>query len=275
MEIRCIALDLDRTTLDGDGYLPEENRRVLEEIMEKGVQVVAASGRALSTLPEAIRKMKGIRYAITSNGAAVYDLSTGKCLKQYKMTEDSVHQILDLTKEFPVTFEAFVDGEAYAPRAYVEDPIQFGADIRAVPYIRGTRKPVEDIGDFICAHGSVLDGMDVIISDPELKSRLWQMLDAEAEDVYITSSVPQLLEISYKDAGKHTGAAFLLEHLGLRQEELAAFGDGDNDAELLAFAGIGIAVENASPKCKEAADHITLSNEACGVAYGIRNILKL
>ena len=51
-----------------------------------------------------------------------------------------------------------------------------------------------------------------------------------------------------RDAGKHTGAAFLLDHLGLDREELAAFGDGDNDAELLAFAGIGIAVENASPE---------------------------
>ena len=67
----------------------------------------------------------------------------------------------------------------------------------------------------------------------------------------------------------------MLDHLGLDREELAAFGDGDNDAELLAFAGIGIAVENASLKCKDAADYITLSNEACGVAYGIRNILKL
>ena len=67
----------------------------------------------------------------------------------------------------------------------------------------------------------------------------------------------------------------MLDHLGLDREELGAFGDGDNDAELLAFAGIGIAVENASRKCKDAADYITLSNEDCGVAYGIRNILKL
>ena len=129
--------------------------------------------------------------------------------------------------------------------------------------------------EFIRAHESVLDGVDIITGDQELKTRLWQLLDAEAEDVYITSSVAQLLEISYKDAGKHTGAAFLLDHLGLDREELAAFGDGDNDVELLAFAGIGIAVENASRKCKDAADYITLSNEACGVAYGIRNILKL
>ena len=275
MEIRCIALDLDRTTLDGDGYLPEENRQALLEIMEKGVQVVVASGRALSTLPPAIREMQGIRYAITSNGAAVYELHTGKCLQQYKMTENSVRRIVDLTGKFPVTYEAFVDGEAYAPKAYVENPIQFGASVRAVPYIQGTRKPVGDILEFIRAHESVLDGVDIITGDQELKTRLWQLLDAEAEDVYITSSVAQLLEISYKDAGKHTVAAFLLDHLGLDREELAAFGDGDNDAELLAFAGIGIAVENASRKCKDAADYITLSNEACGVAYGIRNILKL
>ena len=174
-----------------------------------------------------------------------------------------------------IEYAQYVENYYGTPKAYVENPIQFGASVRAVPYIQGTRKPVGDILEFIRAHESVLDGVDIITGDQELKTRLWQLLDAEAEDVYITSSVAQLLEISYKDAGKHTGAAFLLDHLGLDREELAAFGDGDNDAELLAFAGIGIAVENASRKCKDAADYITLSNEACGVAYGIRNILKL
>lgn len=275
MGIKCIALDLDRTTLDGDGYLPEENRLALEEVMDKGVQVAVASGRALSTLPESIREMKRIRYAITSNGAAVYELHTGRCLKQYKMTKDSVLAILHMTGKLPVTYEAFVEGEAYAPEAYVENPVRFGASVRALPYIQGTRKPVKDIQGFIRAHASVLDGLDIITGDRELKGRLWKMLEAKAEDVYITSSVSQLLEISYKDAGKHTGAAFLLDYLGLQREELAAFGDGDNDAELLEFAGVGIAVENASEKCRKAADYITLSNEACGVAHGIRKILKL
>ena len=115
MEIRCIALDLDRTTLDGDGYLPEENRQALLEIMEKGVQVVVASGRALSTLPPAIREMQGIRYAITSNGAAVYELHTGKCLQQYKMTENSVRRIVDLTGKFPVTLLASSGNEICLP----------------------------------------------------------------------------------------------------------------------------------------------------------------
>ena len=59
MEIRCIALDLDRTTLDGDGYLPEENRKALEEVMEKGVQVVVASGRAFPRCRRRSGRWKG------------------------------------------------------------------------------------------------------------------------------------------------------------------------------------------------------------------------
>ena len=67
---------------------------------------------------------------------------------------------------------------------------------------------------------------------------------------------------------------FLLEYLGLNREGLAAFGDGDNDKELLAYARIGIAMENASPECKRAADWIAPSNDRDGVAWGIEKILR-
>ena len=67
-------------------------------------------------------------------------LHTGKCLKQYKMTENSVQRIMDLTEKFPVTYEAFVDGEAYAPKAYVENPIQFGASVKGCTVYPGDQK---------------------------------------------------------------------------------------------------------------------------------------
>ena len=91
-------------------------------------------------------------------------------------------------------------------------------------------------------------------------------LRENVRDVYITSSVRQLLEISHRDAGKESGAKFLLEYLGLTREELAAFGDGDNDSGLLKYAGIGFAVANASPECRDAADEIVASNDENGVA---------
>ena len=74
MKIKCIALDLDRTTLDSQGHLSEINRRAIESAVAAGLHVVVASGRALDSLPAGITEIRGIQYAITSNGAAVYDL---------------------------------------------------------------------------------------------------------------------------------------------------------------------------------------------------------
>lgn len=273
MKITCIALDLDRTTLDERGRLSGANRAAIEEAIENGVHVVVASGRALASLPEDILAIKGIRYAVTSNGAAVNDLHTGECLKQYKLTAASVRRIRELAGGSGAVFEAFLDGEAYADREYVKNPTAFGAAPAAVPYIQSTRIPVDDMEEFLKRHSGGLDCLDVVVGDPEKKERLWRLFQERVADIYITSSVEQLLEISYKDCGKHSGVRFLLERLGLSADGLAAFGDADNDAELLSYAGVGIAVANATEACRCAADYVTRSNEEDGVAYAIRKLL--
>lgn len=275
MGITCIALDLDQTTLNHKGRLSEKNRQAIEYAIQKGIHIVVASGRSLSSLPEEIRNIREIRYAITSNGAAIYDLHTEECLKQYKMTGSSIDAILRYTGGLDVAYEIFVDGKAFAQKVYVDDPVRFGATPRAIPYIQSTREPIEDIRSFIKENKCRIESIDVVVKSEEQKLRLWRTLEDNIKDVYITSSVPQLLEISYKESGKHSGVKFLLDYLGLARDELVAFGDGDNDAGLLRFAGVGIAVENASEKCKEAADMVTLSNEADGVAYGIEKLLGI
>lgn len=294
MQIKCIALDLDRTTLDSQGHLSEENRTAIESAVADGVHVVVASGRSLDSLPAEITDIKGIRYAITSNGAAVYDLSERKCLRQFKMTPASVEDILRHMEpervkdvygnaseipeaemsEIEISYEAFIDGKAFAESRYVADPVRFGAMPQAISYIQGTRAPVEDMRTFICEHKSELDCIDLVVKNEDMKRKLWKNLQESVRDVYITSSVRQLLEISHRDAGKESGAKFLLEYLGLTREELAAFGDGDNDSGLLKYAGIGFAVANASLECRDAADEIVASNDDNGVAQGINKILR-
>lgn len=273
MKTTCIALDLDRTTLDGRGRLSAANRAAIEDAVESGIRVVVASGRALDSLPADILAVKGIRYAVTSNGAAVYDLYTGTCLKQYKLTGRSVRMIQELAKDSKAVYEAFIDGTAYADQAYVKDPVAFGASPSAISYIQSTRIPVDDMTGFLARHREELDCLDVVVGDPEQKSKLLKLFQDKADDIYVTSSVEQLLEISYKDCGKHSGVRFLLEYLGLSADGLAAFGDADNDVDLLSYAAVGIAVSNATERCRRAADYVTRSNEEDGVAYGIRNLL--
>ena len=153
--------------------------------------------------------------------------------------------------------------------------MRFGATPHAVTYIQKTRTPVADMRTFIREHKSELDCIDLVVKSEKIKQKLWKTLRKTIEDVYITSSVRQLLEMSHRDAGKESGAKFLLEYLGLTREELAAFGDGDNDSGLLKFAGIGFAVANASPECRDAADEIVASNDENGVAQGINKILAM
>ena len=98
MSIRCIALDLDRTTLSSAGHLSERNRKVIEQAIESGIQIAVASGRSLDSLPAAVLEIPGIRYAVTSNGAAVYDLKERTCLRQYKLRTEAVRDILRWTE---------------------------------------------------------------------------------------------------------------------------------------------------------------------------------
>ena len=191
------------------------------------------------------------------------------------MTGDSIEKILHYTKNLEVAYETFINGQAYGQKEYVEDPVRFGASPMAIPYIQSTRKPVTNIRDFLLDYKEQIESIDVVVKDENLKKKLWKVFEENISDIYVTSSVQQLLEISYQKSGKHSGAAYILEYLGLSREGLAAFGDGDNDAELLKFAEIGIAMENASDACKEAADAVTLSNDADGVAYWIEKLLRV
>lgn len=69
MKIKMIALDLDRTTLNRNGRLSDENRKVLTELLNRGIHVIPASGRSLTSFPQEILTLPGLKYVITSNGA--------------------------------------------------------------------------------------------------------------------------------------------------------------------------------------------------------------
>ena len=275
MTIKCIALDLDRTTLNEQGKLSRENKEALEYAISRGVHIVVASGRAYHTLPEDVLEISGIEYAITSNGTAVYHIPTGECLNQYKLEKNSITKIIQMCPAKEVTYEAFIDGQAYADTTYIDHPEIFGANEQAIAYIRATRHMVENIEQFIMEHIEELDCMDIITKDNELKKTLMDKLKEEVTGIYLTSSLEQLIEISNEQAGKHSGVKFIMELLGLKREEVAAFGDGENDVDMLNFVGCGIAVENACEQCKNVADKITKHHEENGVAYGIYEILKI
>jgi len=93
------------------------------------------------------------------------------------------------------------------------------------------------------------------------------------ERLYISKSLPYFLEFAAPGVTKGAGLDFLAAHMGFTREETVSFGDGENDVELVEWAGYGIAVENAHERVKEVADWIGPSAEQEGVAQVIEAYL--
>lgn len=278
MAIRCIALDLDRTTLDGEGRLSPATRAAVGDVIRSGREVIIASGRPFAALPEEVAALPGIRYAITSNGAAVYALPGGRRVLHHPLTGAAVDAVLSVVRaavaEEKAACEALEDGVPFCSAAYYADPTAYGATEWGAGYVRRTRRPQPDILGFIRARReSRLDGVNLMLADPALRRRLWDELRQRAPAVYLTASADNFIEIADGRGGKENALKELLERLGIRPEETAAFGDADNDARMLAFVGAGVAVANATPLCRQAADYLTDSHDRDGVAKWLRGVL--
>lgn len=274
MDIKCIALDLDLTTLNAQGKLSEKNKAALEFAASRGVHIVIASGRPLVSLPQELLTMRGVDFAVTSNGAAVYQLPSRRRIAHCTLERASVERLLQLTACLPYAYEAFVDGHAYAGADFLFDPVAFGAPEASVGYLTRTRKPVDDMEAFLWEHADELEAVDLFTGNKKITEELHRFLRPKLPDCYITSSLPHLVEISHRDGGKHSGVRKAAAKLSISPAQIAAFGDGDNDADLLRWAGCGIAVANASPACLAAADRMVARFDEDGVAQGIYELLK-
>lgn len=269
-EIKLVALDLDDTTLRSDSSLDPFTRDTLIKAIDSGVEVVAASGRAYRSLPKDVLSIPGLRYAISSNGAAIERVPGGERIVSRVIPEECVHAVLN---SFPDVYmlEAFIDGQPYCAEEYMLDPLRYGCSPAYVEYVQSTRLPVDDMRDFIRKNASRLDSIDLICRNVEEKEQYYKKAK-EINGIYATSSSPRLVEISDAASGKGKALRYLCSMLGISAENTAAFGNGDNDADMLSFAGFGVAVANASAVCKAAADYICEDNNDAGVA---KTLLKL
>ena len=269
-KIKLIALDLDDTTLRSDASLAPETAQAIADAVKTGVQVVIASGRAFKSLPQSVLEIEGIRYAICSNGACIEDMHSRTRLFGFTLKPQTVEQLLSTFRG--ERFEAFVGGQPYCDGEYYEDPLHFGCSPAYVDYVKTTRIPADDMPALMRRYIDRLDSVDVMCQTAEHKAELWEKAQKLA-DVYVTSSSPRLIEISAVEAGKGAALKRLAQILNIAPEHIAAFGNGDNDADMLSFAGLGVAVENASERCLAAADHICPTNDEHGVAITIEKLL--
>ena len=273
-KVKLVAIDLDDTFLNETGKMTALGREAIEKSIAAGIEVVIASGRSYDSLPKEVTEIPGVRYAICSNGANVVDNRTGERVHSVFMTKQSVIEVLYVADKFGFFTDAFLGGIPHSSVDYLAS-LDERDDMtkHRVEYVKRTRVPEKDIKKFIYDNIEQLDCVNIMVHDMDKREELLQEL-RRIDDIYITSSIPYLIEISYIDCGKEKGLKVLGEMLGVPKEQMVSFGNADNDSGMLLYAGTGYAVGNASPDCKEAADVIIGPNSEDGVAKKMLEIVE-
>ncbi len=277
--IKLIALDLDGTTLTSDKRLTERTQRALETAIERGVHVVAATGRTLGALPKEILKIKGLNYALTSNGACINDLNEGKLIYANCISPAALIKASDLILRYAYIYdymvEAFSEGNAYMEQRHYHNVNSYGLGKTHVDYILETRKPVKDLFSFMLAHKNTIENININFNSQAEKAAMLPVL-GQLEDVSLTSSFEHNIEIGGATTSKAEAISQLCKILGFEMSEVMACGDSPNDMPMLEAAGTAVAMGNAKDELKRVASYIAPTNDEDGVAEAVeRFVLNL
>jgi Cof subfamily protein (haloacid dehalogenase superfamily) len=192
-------------------------------------------------------------------GAAVVDPATGTFLLHHPIE-------LDLAREaIARLLEA-----GYEPNCYVDDGLYVARETAySRAYADFQHLPVTEVGDLLAWLDTAPTKL-VAVGEPEelpaLRAHLAPVFDGR---LFVTTSLPHLLELGSPGVSKGSGLTFVAERLGFDPNLTVAFGDGENDLELLEWAGFGVAVENAHPALRAAADWVCPGPDEEGVAQVI------
>ena len=270
--IKLVAMDLDGTTFDSAGDISERTVATLEEAACLGVHIVVSTGRSYASLPEHIKDVNGIEYAITSNGAHVNIVHTGEEIYSDFLDPKVVEEIVKLKDETGADIEVFINGRAYTDESYYNDVKENGCPYRNAAYVIWSRRPVPDINAMMQEHKTEIENVNLIYPDLDLLEEAKPKVNA-LKNATITSSFINNIEIGGPNTSKKTALLWLMDRLGVDSEELMCCGDAPNDIAMVELAGIGVAVANAWGGLKDHADYITGSNDDDGVAMAIEKFV--
>ena len=268
--IRLIAVDLDGTLLNDQKEITPRTRAALEAAAARGLELVPATGRTVSGIPAELRAMAGVHYAITANGARVMDLTTGQAVRELYIPRDKALAAYDVLSRYDCLADLFQDGQGYTTQANQAAAYRFVPDnLRA--YVLNTRKIIPDLRAYIASQDRGLEKLTVFFTDETQRQKAWA--EVEALGVTVVSSLPMNMEINAAGVDKGAGLLALAGHLGLPASALMALGDGGNDTAMIRAAGLGVAMGNAFPEVKEAANYVTASNNEDGAARAIEKFV--
>lgn len=238
-KIDVIALDMDGTLLNREGDISSGNREAIRLATERGVEVVLSTGRFIESVRQYANMLNLSSYFITTNGSEIWK-GSNQLIERHVI--DSAH--MEWLRRLAVEEQVWYWGMTTKHHYHLE---QFPKDVGPHEWLKF--------------------GMDV--RDGQARERLRERL-AATDQFEVTNSTLTNIELNPKGISKASGLKTVSSLCQTTMKGVLAMGDSLNDIAMIREAGCGVAMANAQPAVKEAADWITETNEQDGVARVIR-----
>jgi hypothetical protein len=272
MDIKLIGIDLDGTALRNDKTISPFTRQAIIDVINSGIAVVPVTGRPISGLPDVIKNIDGIKYAITCNGASSYNIEDGsfKVLFQRHIPLNEGMKIINAVRDIDTTTEIFINGYGYMTVNDYETLLKNYENTALLPYIKASRKPTPNRDLLVQNLGCDIEGICIQCASKKERDLAYLRLSS-FENISIVNPAPTDLEITHSLATKGDALLYIGHMLGLEKDNIMAIGDSDNDYSMLEAVGFPIAMGNATDNIKAIAKYITDDNEHDGVGKAILN----
>ena len=266
---KILFTDLDNTLLNHRKQITPENRQAIAQAIALGHQVVICTGRPLIGTTAQIRELDLVQpgcYAITYNGAVVYDCFREEILFQKTLPLPYVKYIFEKAQQYDLFCQTYSNTHLLAP--YSSPAMKAYAAKSKVSY-----QILPDLPDCLKEEPA-----KVLVMGPKDQKQLNAYQEAIrewAEDkISIFYSDQTYLEHVLLGVSKGSAIKWLCRHLDIPLENTIAVGDAQNDIPMLRPAQTGFAMAKAAPECKASADCVTENDcEHSGVAEVIRKFL--
>ena len=261
--LRAAFFDLDGTVLDEGRPLPGI-ADALAALRASGVRPLIATGRMFTSARRLGAALGVDGPAVCYQGAVVRDLDSGETLAHQPIPADLARELIAAVEERGHAVNAFADEAVYISRD----------NEQARRYVHQNEVPLHVVPDLAAWVSGPITKL-IVTAPPEALDLLRAELEPQfADRAFIAKSLPHYLEMAARGVSKASGAAVVAERLGLDAGSCIAFGDGENDLELLDWAGFGVAVGGGFPALLERADWVCPPLERLGVPAAVSAIAE-
>lgn len=259
MKKKILFLDLDGTLTNDEKEITPKTLKALTKIQEQGHIVALASGRptpGIVPVAEIVGLEKYGGYIMAFNGGKVINWKTKEVVFENVLDKKYLTPLLKYAKENDIGLVTYDDNQVIVGTR-TDRYIEIESSINKIPLKITDMEKYVDYNPNKC----------LMTAEPMLAEKHEKILAEQYKnELSISRSADYFIEIMPKGIDKAASIAMLIRKLGMRKEDTIACGDGFNDLSMIQYAGIGVAMANATDIVKENADYITASNNEDGIA---------